>query len=155
MWTGKTLLCVGGGDGDPSPASKHGGSKRGSKRVDLLLTFVAEATAVVTCPLANGAKRIACTCTTITEAARWQTTQAARGQLWFACLNMALPHGHSEGTPQEDVVDTRLSFRFQNAGWNRLARHKFDESANDLRHQVHRTTVVGTVAAEELRPKEL
>ena len=81
MWTGKTLLSVGGGDGGPIPASKQGCSKRGSKRVDLLW-IVAEATAVVTCPLANGAKRIACTFTTITEAARWQTTQTARGQLW-------------------------------------------------------------------------
>ena len=58
MRTGKTLLSVGGGDGDPSPASKQGCSKRGSKRVDLLWTFLAEATAVVTFPLANGAKRI-------------------------------------------------------------------------------------------------
>ena len=82
MWTSKTLHSVGGGDGDPSPASKQGCCKRGSKRVDLLWTFRAEATAVVTCPLAHGAKRIACTFTTITEAARWQTTQAARGQLW-------------------------------------------------------------------------
>jgi len=155
MWTGKTLLSVGGGDGGPIPASKQGCSKRGSKRVDLLWTFVAEATTVVTCPLANGAKRIACTCTTLTEAARWQTTQAARGQLWFACLNMELPHGHSEGTPQENVVDTCLSFRFQNAGWNRLARNTFDEPANDLWYQVHRSTVVCTVAAEKLRPKEL
>ena len=56
---------------------------------------------------------------------------------------------------KEDAIDTRLAFRFQNAGWNRPALHIFDEPANNLRHQVHRATVVGTVAAEELRPKEL
>ena len=75
---------------------------------------------------------------TITKAARWQTTQAARGQLVFACLNMDLPHSHSEGTPQEDAIDTRLAFRFQNAGWNRPALHNLDEQANNLGHQVHR-----------------
>ena len=116
--------------------------------------FLAEATAVVTFPLANAAKSIVFF-TAITKAARWQTTQAARTQLGFACLNIALPHCHSEGTPQEDAIDTRLAFRFQNAGWNRPALHSFDEQANNIRHQVHRATVVATVAAEELRSKEL